>query len=535
MQPLMTRFRFAILVTIVGSLVLTAATPVLFAQGTQYAKGAVYHDRNGNQKRDPSEPGIPGVRVSNGRDVVQTDARGVYRLPVDDDTILFVIKPRGWRTPLNQDNLARFYYIHKPKGSPPLKYAGIAPTGSLPDSVDFALYPRQEPDRFKVVVFGDIQARTRQEVNYFAHDVVPELVGTEAAFSVHLGDGAFDDPSVFPALNRAIARIGIPWYNAPGNHDENYDVPSDGLALETFRSVYGPPYYSFEYGRVHFVVLDSTIYFGAKPESPRGEYIEGIDPKQMEWLRNDLALVPGGQLVVLLLHSPIVGVGEKVPFRNLPELFRIIEKHRGFSISAHRHFQGGRFITKEDGWEGPESHYHLVQATTCGSWWRGFPDPVGIPPGTMSDGTPKGYSIVSFDGPNYSVRYKVSRRPADYQMNIFAPDEVKAAEMANQEVLVNVFAGTDRSMVQLRLNDGPWVPMERVEREDPYLLLAKKAEVNWNQELSKRYALPKPRLSSHVWRVKLPQNAPKGTHLIHVRTTDRFGQTFESYRVITVS
>jgi hypothetical protein len=160
----MTRFRFAILVTIVGSLVLTAATPVLFAQGTQYAKGAVYHDRNGNQKRDPSEPGIPGVRVSNGRDVVQTDARGVYRLPVDDDTILFVIKPRGWRTPLNQDNLARFYYIHKPKGSPPLKYAGIAPTGALPDSVDFALYPRQEPDRFKVVVFGDIQARTQQEV-----------------------------------------------------------------------------------------------------------------------------------------------------------------------------------------------------------------------------------------------------------------------------------------------------------------------------------------------------------------------------------
>lgn len=511
------------------------ADPLGSAQATQYASGRVYHDRNANQKRDPGEEGIPGVSVSNGREVVRTDDQGAYRLPVDDDTVLFVVKPKGWKTPLNPDNLSRFYYIHKPQGSPQLKYAGIAPTGSLPASVDFALYPRQEPDRFKILVFGDIQARTQQEIDYFAHDVVPELVGTDAAFSVHLGDGAFDDPSTLPALNRAVARIGIPWYNAPGNHDENYDVPSDELALETFRSVYGPPYYSFEYGRVHFIVLDSTIYFGAKPDSPRGEYIEGIAPKQLAWLQNDLALVPKDQLVVLLLHSPIVGVGEKVPFRNLPELFRIIETHRGFSISSHRHFQGGRFITKEDGWQGQESHYHLVQATTCGSWWRGFPDPVGIPPGTMSDGTPKGYSIVSFDGPDYSVRYKVSRRPADYQMNIYAPDEVKATGMANQEVLVNVFAGTDQSTVQLRLNDGPWVPMERVEREDPFLLLAKKAEANWSEELIKRYGLPKPRLSPHIWRAMLPQNVPKGTHLIHVRTTDRFGQTFESYRVITVS
>ena len=508
---------------------------MLFAQATQYASGVVYHDRNSNQKRDPGEPGIPGVRVSNGRDVAQTNAGGNYRLPVNDDTVLFVIKPRGWKTPLNQDNLACFYYIHKPKGSPPLKYAGIPPTGALPASVDFALYPQQEPDHFKVIVFGDIQARTQQEVNYFAHDVVPELVGADAAFIAHLGDGAFDDPSVFPALNHAIGRIRIPWYNTPGNHDENYDVPTDELALETFRSVYGPPYYSFEYGPVHFVVLDSTIYFGAKPDVPRGEYIEGIDMKQMEWLWNDLALVPSDQLVVLLLHAPIVGVGEKVPFRNLQELFRIIEKHRAFSISAHRHFQGGRFITKEDGWEGPESHFHLVQATVCGSWWRGFPDPVGIPPGTMSDGTPRGYSVVSFDGPKYSLRYKVSRRPADYQMNIFAPDEVKAAEAAKQEVLVNVFAGTDRSTVQMQLGDGPWVPMERVEREDPYLLLAKKAEANWNEEFTKRYALPKPRPSAHIWRAALPNNAPKGTHLIHVRTTDMFGQTHESYRIITIS
>ena len=35
------------------------------------------------------------------------------------NTILFVIKPRGWRTPLTDDMLPQFYYIHKPHGSPP--------------------------------------------------------------------------------------------------------------------------------------------------------------------------------------------------------------------------------------------------------------------------------------------------------------------------------------------------------------------------------------------------------------------------------
>ena len=65
------------------------------AQGGKYAKGMAYHDRNGNQKHDAGEPGVPGVRVSNGREVVQTDAQGAYRLPVDDDTILFLTKPKG--------------------------------------------------------------------------------------------------------------------------------------------------------------------------------------------------------------------------------------------------------------------------------------------------------------------------------------------------------------------------------------------------------------------------------------------------------
>src|SRR5262245_18225115 len=117
-----------------------------------FAVGVVFHDRDGDGRRGAGEPGVAGVAVSNGREVARTDSEGRYRLPVGDDTILFVVKPSGWRTPLSPDRLSRFYYIHKPAGSPPnLRFPGVAPTGPLPASVDFPLMPQKEPERFKVL------------------------------------------------------------------------------------------------------------------------------------------------------------------------------------------------------------------------------------------------------------------------------------------------------------------------------------------------------------------------------------------------
>ena len=40
----------------------------------------VLEDLNGDGRRDDGEPGLPGVRVSNGRDVVETDSKGGYEL-----------------------------------------------------------------------------------------------------------------------------------------------------------------------------------------------------------------------------------------------------------------------------------------------------------------------------------------------------------------------------------------------------------------------------------------------------------------------
>jgi hypothetical protein len=102
---------------------------------------------------------------------------------------LFVIKPAGYRVPLNSNNLPKFYYIHKPKGSPPSEYKGVDPTGPLPKSVDFALIPQQESDNFRALVFGDPQVNDSTELSYYENDAVSEVKGVKAvAFGITMGD-----------------------------------------------------------------------------------------------------------------------------------------------------------------------------------------------------------------------------------------------------------------------------------------------------------------------------------------------------------
>ena len=94
----------------------------------QNANGIVFYVKNANGTRDDGETGIADIGVSNGREVVATDAEGKWTLPHDDDTIFFVIKPSGWAVPVNEDQLPQFYHIHKPAGSPEgARYAGVEP------------------------------------------------------------------------------------------------------------------------------------------------------------------------------------------------------------------------------------------------------------------------------------------------------------------------------------------------------------------------------------------------------------------------
>jgi len=250
----------------------------------------------------------------------------------------------------------------------------------------------------------------------------------------------------------------------------------------------------------------------------------------MEFLRNDLANTPKDQLVVLTMHIPITEVEER------PEIFKLLaDRPHSLSLSAHLHQQQHRFLGADHGFSEDNPHHHLVHGTVCGSWWSGAPDENGIPNATMSDGAPNGYSIVTFDGPKYDVTFHAARRPAEHQMNIHAPEEVAAEAAPAVDVTVNVFAGSERSTVEMRLSGSDeWRAMEKVSAADPFYLAMKELEEGPKPPPGRK--LPAPHKSTHIWRAKLAEGPlTPGTHLIQVRATDMFGKSYVDHRAFRVA
>ncbi|MCH2117844.1 MAG: calcineurin-like phosphoesterase C-terminal domain-containing protein [Pirellulales bacterium] len=487
----------------------------------------MFHDKNGDQHFNAGDVPLGNIGVSNGQKIVSTGADGRFTLSIDaDDDIVFVLKPRGWRTPLSKEKLPQFFYIHKPNGSPKSKYPGVDPTGPLPELIEFPLYPQQEPDQFRAILFGDPQPRDQKEVDYISRDVVSELIGTDASFGVTLGDIAYDNLSLFGPLTQSIALIGIPWYNVIGNHDLNRDAKRDELSDETFERVFGPNYYSFDYGPVHFLVLDDVVW--EIPDGGKPGYEGGLGAEQMGFIREDLARIPEDQLLVVLMHIPLVDVEDR------HELYRLIEM-RPFcmSIAAHKHLHVHRFITAEDGWHGPQPHHHVINVTVSGSWWCGAPDERGIPHTMMADGAPNGYSIISFDGNSYQLQFRAAGRSAKYQMQIHAPDSLSQENLPFAAIYANVFNGSERTKVEYSLGDGTWLEMEKVLSTDPGYsqMVEREAAVkdkNWRE-------ITWPELSTHLWRASLPTSLEPGSYVIQVKATDMHGATHYGNHLIRVT
>ena len=486
----------------------------------EVARGYLFHDENGNGMFDNGESGVEGVSVSNGREVVATDARGQYALPVGNDTILFVIKPRGWSTTLDIDGISRGYYVHKPAGSPKTMYPGVAPTGPLPASVDFPMTRQPEPGKFDALIFGDPQPEDEEGVEHYGHDVVEELVGSDAIFGLTLGDIVEDRLDLLDDMNARTAQVGVPWHYVMGNHDMNKDSTTDALADETFERVYGPPYYSFTYGKVHVIALDSVYREGDNFHGELGE-------RQLAFIENDLAYVPDDYLVIFTMHIPLVEFSDK------EALFNIVKNRSHLlMIAAHWHKIEQFFLGPDDGWQGETPLHLYVAGAAGGSWWTGFKDASGIPHATMSDGSPNGYTVLSVDGNDYSFRYKAARRTEDYQMIITAPERVVAAEAAATEIVVNAFAASERATVEMRLGEnGSWIPMTRQRGVDPFVEAFHKRE---NAIAPEEAPWGKPTETNHLWMGALPANPPIGMTVLYVRVVNGFGATFTGQRLMNI-
>jgi hypothetical protein len=490
------------------------------ARATEPAVGGiVYQDDNGNGIRDAGERGIAGIKVSNGRDLVISDAQGRYRLPPPAGGTLFVIKPAGYATATGDNGLPRFWIHHFPQGSPKLRYGGIAATSAdKPDAFDFPLRPQARTGDLKMLVFGDPQPKNRVDVGYYDRDIVTPLVGKhDAQLGLSLGDIVNDDLTLYPHMNRVTARLGVPWLHVAGNHDLDFDAQRDEDSLLSFRNVYGPDSYAWEEPQASFIVLDDVVYRpGQKPA-----YVGGLREDQFAFLQAYLATVPRERRVVIAAHIPFFDGNFRRDDRE--RLFALLEdRPRVLLLSAHTHNQRHYRHDAATGWNGAQPLHEYNAGAACGAFWSGRKDEQGIPDSTMSDGTPNGYAWLTFDADGgYSLRYQVARAPADHAISLHAPRVLRRGAWPAFGVYANVFMGEADSRVEYRIDEGEWKPMKRVEQPDPRLIAENVADDSATR-LRGYDRSPEADPSTHLWRGTLPTDLPAGEHRVEVRAFDRW-------------
>ena len=253
-------------------------------------RGVVYADANANGKRDASERGVASVIVSNQRDVVVADSLGRFEIPAGTTGIVFVSVPNGFRS------TGAFWRA----------------TTAAPASIDFGLVRQAQSRTFSFVHASDSHIAPENVERFRRFRRLTDSLGS--AFVLMGGDLVRDAMSQTEANARAYFDLyaaeaksfRTPVWNVPGNHDHYGIIRSRSHADSAnplynrgmYRQYFGPDYYSFTYGGVHFIGLntispDDSAYYG------------DVDSVQMRWLERDLEHVPVTMPIVTFNHIPM--------------------------------------------------------------------------------------------------------------------------------------------------------------------------------------------------------------------------------------
>jgi hypothetical protein len=523
---------------------------------TVTARGTVFEDTAGSGR---SRSGIADVLVSNGRDVVATDSQGRWSLPVAEGDSIFMIKPSGWTPAIDPaTGLARFAYVYAPAGTPDperFRFAGVSPSGVLPDNIDFPLRRQPEASSFDAILFTDPQPESLAEVGYIRDAVVARSADVAASFGITHGDLMFDDLSFYDRYNRIVGTIGLPWYSCCGNHDMNLEAPDNTHSRETFKQVFGARYFAFQYAGATFFLLDNVEYLGTDPTKPNGsgKYRGNFGPRQLQFVANVLAKIPPDALIVYCFHIPLytlVGTAPDIANVDTRSFLEVISSHRNsVSFSGHTHTNEHWYLTGDDGFSGGAHHHHVLGAVS-GSWWSGPFDERGIPVALASDGSPNGFHVLSVNGNQYTTTLVPARDPGNAQMRIMLDSQLhrdarevmrdypmgallrgpiaqKAA--SSTRVVVNLFDGGPKSEVEFAINGSAFAAMRKVERKDPFV------EEVYARNPDTKKPWVNPGKSSHIWQAALPPDLVAGTHLIRVRARDEFGRRHADSMILEVN
>jgi hypothetical protein len=318
---------------------------------------------------------------------------------------------------------------------------------------------------------------------------------------VGCGDLVWDHFELFEDYREAVHIAGIPFFNVIGNHDMDLDGRSDETSSVTFKKQFGPTYYSYNRGRIHYIVLDNVFFVGTAKK-----YIGYLTETQLRWLEQDLALIKPGATVVVCNHIPTdtghmrrnklaeEEMGGTVANRN--KLYKMLQPFNTHIMSGHTHIN--------EKWEKDNLIEH-IHGTVCGAWWTG---PI------CSDGTPNGYGVYEVDGDDIKWYYKSTGKDKNHQLRVYNKGKLATAP---EEIVANVWNWDPKWKIEWWEDDAAKGIMEQRIEKDPWAV-----ELYAGPELPKKHKFVDPSLTDHLFFAKPSPGAKK----ITVKATDRFGNVF---------
>lgn len=471
--------------------------------------GVVFRAEPGQRVRRPNDHGLPGVMVSNGRDVTLSNADGSWTLTAAPGDRIFVIKPAHLSVPMACGCIPEISRSSEP--------------GSA--SIDFPLVPAMEPDGFSVILLTDTQPDSDEELDFVRDDIIAGILDRPAAFGIHHGDVVGDALHLYPRYQQLLSATGLPWHHCAGNHDIDRAAIDNASSRQTWMRTFGPRRYAFQYADAVFFILDNVEYRG----SAHGTYRGMFGREQLAFVRNVLAHVPRERLVVLSMHIPLrcyLDPGNPADTTaDYADLLGLLHgRPHTVSFAGHLHATEHHYLDMPGGMTAWHHHHHVLTAGS-GSWWSGPRDHRGIPCADSTDGTPNGFHVLRVDGNRYATEFvaAVGERPTKFRLSVERAD---GAGERNQ-MLVNVFDGGPRTHVMYRFNDQAWTPMDAINMRDPMICRLFCGDVprkSWVE------ATP----SSHIWSAPVPAHVAAGAHRVAVRVTDEYGRLHEATSLVEV-
>lgn len=472
------------------------------------------------------ERALANVCVSDGSQIVRTDAAGVYAMQSDrKEGTLFVSLPAGYEAPV-EDAVPQFYALFEPER----------------DRYDFALLAADQ-QQYVLLASADIQ------IDNDVRMMVPQssLASCNASFvpayrstlnslagrkvySVSLGDMVYDKywysrRFAFPEYKALIGQFGVPFFHIMGNHDNDPYSADDRLAEAAYKKALGPTWYSLNIGAVHYIALDNIVYVNTGASDGvvgNTSYRVALTDRQLAWLRADLATVEDKTApLVVWMHAPLTNSRLLEPTANasfagadaFASLFDGFD--RVLILSGHWH---------NNHWAQYPGKPHITEhnlGSVCGSLWynvKGF-NGDDQPFGSATDGTPQGFGLYEIDG--RTIRWKYIASDADMQFKAWDMNRVQYRDktVAN-EILVNVWNWDAAWKVEV-LEDGQALAVTRQVRQDPdYLRYVAEVYEPSGDSMSKgaAKAQPTPHMFSAV--------TASASSRVEVKVTDRFGEVY---------